>query len=231
MKTFLMTSAAAAVLTLGLAAPAAADCAAELASLKQETFTGSVNPAATTTAGATTDAGTAAATTPAPETAANAPAATGTEVPAAATGTEPSPDQMAAAAPSADQSGTAGMSPEQTAAMESAATEAGKAAPAEGTAGAVPGTEATAAMNEATEGIATSPEEVEGQQTAQPAETAPSAEQIAAADEPLTPSANPTSGGQPIDLNAEMLARAEAYQKLGNEDACMNVVEQAKAIQ
>ena len=86
-------------------------------------------------------------------------------------------------------------------------------------------------MNKVTEGIATSPEEVKEQQTAQPAETAPSAEQVAAADKPLTPSANPTSGGEPVDLNADMLARAEAYQKLGNEGACMNVLEQAKAIQ
>ena len=85
-------------------------------------------------------------------------------------------------------------------------------------------------MNEATEGIAATPEEVEGQQTAQPAETAPSAEQLAAADEPLPPVTTPTSGGQPVDLRGEMLARAEAYQQLGNEDACMNLVDQAKAM-
>jgi hypothetical protein len=86
-------------------------------------------------------------------------------------------------------------------------------------------------MNKATEGIAASPAEVDAQQTAQPAETAPSADQIAAANEPLAPSGSPTSGGEPVDLQATMLARAEAYQKLGNDGACMNLVEQAKAIQ
>ena len=196
MKSFLMASAAAAVLSLGLATPAAADCAADIASLKQQSFTGSVNPAAGTD---------------------SATPAVDATVPA---------DAAAAIAPAA------GANEAQTAMVDSASVDAAAApgssgAPAPGTA---PGTEATAAMNEVTEGIATSPEEVDAQQTAQPAETAPSAEQLAAADEPLAPSTSPTSGGEPVDLQATMLARAEAYQKLGNEGACMNVVEQAKTM-
>jgi len=196
MKSFLMTSAAAAVLSLGLAAPAAADCAADIASLKQQSFTGSVSATASTDPAAPAGEP----TPPADATAAAAPAegANANEVAAAASGAS-----VDAAAPAS--SGT----------------------PA---AGAVPGTEATAAMNELTEGIATSPAEVNEQQTAQPAETAPSAEQIAAADEPLAPSTSPTSGGQPVDIMAEQLARADAYQKLGNEGACMNVLEQAKTM-
>jgi len=121
-----------------------------------------------------------------------------------------------------------GMASDQVASENSAAS--GQDIPATGgapPAGTLPGTEATAAMNEVTEGIAASPAEVKAQQTAQPAETAPSAEQVASADQPL-PSATLTSGGKPVDLRAEMLARAEAYEKLGNEGACLNVADQAK---
>ena len=203
MKSFLMSSAAVAVLSLGLAAPAAADCAADIASLKAETFTGSVNAA-------TTEAAAPAAETTAPADAAAAAPAAETTAPL---------DAAAGAAPAADANAN------QVAAADSAAPADAAAAPAEEV---VPGTEATAAMNELTEGIATSPEEVEEQQTAQPAETAPSAEQLASADEALAPSTSPTSGGKPVDMQATMLARAEAYQKLGNEEACMNVIEQAK---
>ncbi len=38
------------------------------------------------------------------------------------------------------------------------------------------------------------------------------------------------SGGEPVDMHATTLARAEAYQKLGNEEACMNLVEQVKTM-
>ena len=192
MKSFLMVSAAAAVLSLGLAAPAAADCAADIASLKQQSFTGSVNAASTDAAAPATDT-----TAPAGAMAATAPA----------TDADPTTAAAGSAAP-----------------VEAAPSASG--APA----AAAPGTEATAAMNEATEGIAATPEEVEGQQTAQPAETSPSAEQLAAADEPLAPPATPDLGRAAGRPACDMLARAEAYQQLGNEDACMNLVEQAKAM-
>ena len=207
MKSFLMSSAAVAVLSLGLAAPAAADCAADIASLKAETFTGSVNAAPDA------DAVAPAAEITAPDTAA-APAADSTAPVDAAGGAAPAVDTNASQVAAADSG-----APADAAAVPSAPAEE-----------AVPGTEATAAMNAVTEGIATSPEEVDEQQTAQPAETAPSAEQLASADEPLAPAASPTSGGEPVDLQATMLARAEAYQKLGNEGACMNVIEQAKTM-
>ena len=225
MKSTFMASAAAIVLTFGIGAPAvAATCSDEIAALKQETFTGSVDKADATAKpmAPAADQSTAAAATEIPP--AQGTAATQT---AAASATA---EQEPAAANSA--SGEAGMSSDQIAAENQAAPgqdlQAVDGAPAAGT---LPGTEATAAMNKVTEGIAASPAEVEAQQTAQPAETAPSAEQVAAADQPLPAAAPPTSGGNPIDLRAEMLARAEAYQQLGNDGACMNLVEQAKAVQ
>ncbi len=203
MKSLLMTSAAAAILSLGLASPALADCAADIAALKSQINTGSIDSANTTAKPAAVEK-----TSPA----ADASASNG---------------EMATAAPA---QGTAGMGADQAAAADSAASapvasEGG--APAAGT---IPGTEATAAMNKATEGIATSPAEVDAQQTAQPAETAPSQDQIAQAGETPAASTAPTSGGEPVDMQGTILARAEAYQKLGNEGACMNAVQQAKAL-
>lgn len=213
MKSLLLASVAAAGFTLGIGGSAfAASCTDEIAALKQQTFTGSVNSADT------------AAKPVAPATGQSSAAAKPATPPAlgAASSQTAATDQTAPAA---------GMASDQVAAVNSAASgedlQADGKAPAAGT---LPGTEATAAMNKATDGIAASPAEVKSQQTAQPAETAPSAEQVASANEPL-PSATPTSGGKPVDLRAEMLARAEAYQKLGNEGACLNVAEQARAIQ
>jgi hypothetical protein len=40
-----------------------------------------------------------------------------------------------------------------------------------------------------------------------------------------------TSGGNNVDMNQILLTRAEAYSSLGNEDACMNVIDQIQAQQ
>jgi hypothetical protein len=90
----------------------------------------------------------------------------------------------------------------------------------------------TATINKATEEIATSPVEVATQPTAQPAETAPNAEQLAnaAGGAEIAPTGSLTSGGDPVDMTEVLAARAEAYSSLGNEGACLNVIEQAKAI-
>jgi hypothetical protein len=218
MKSKLMASVAATILTIGIGAPAfAATCSDEIAALKSETFTGSVNSAdATAKPMAPAIDQSSAAAEPA-----IAPAQGGAANQAAATGA------------ATDQNAPAGMASDQMAAANSAAS--GNALSSTGSlsppAGTLPGTEATAAMNKATEGIAASPAEVDTQQTAQPAETAPSAEQVASADQPLPATTSPTSGGKPVDLRADMLARAEAYQKLGNDGACLSVVEQAKTVQ
>jgi hypothetical protein len=216
MKAFLMASAAAAVLSLGLAAPASADCAADIAALKSQTFTGSVNSAGST--GSTSQI--TAETT-------GEPAMSSDQTASAALPAEPSTGAAGANAPGADIN-TAGANSSQMAAAES--TTPAEPVPSQG-GNQSAGTPATAAMNQAAQGIAATPAEVKGQQTAQPAETAPSADQLADANNPLPTSTAPTSGGEPVDLKATTLARAEAYQKMGNEGACMNAVEQAKAVQ
>ena len=91
----------------------------------------------------------------------------------------------------------------------------------------------TAAISDATKEIATSPVEVADAPTAQPAETAPSAEQLAnqaAGGEDVVASASPTFGGEPVNMTEVLAARAEAYKNLGNEAACLNVIEQAKTM-
>jgi hypothetical protein len=91
----------------------------------------------------------------------------------------------------------------------------------------------TATINKATEEIATSPAEVATQPTAQPAEIAPNAEQLAnqaAGGAEIAPSGSLTSGGEPVNMMEVLAARAEAYRSLGNEEACMNVIEQAKTM-
>jgi hypothetical protein len=106
-------------------------------------------------------------------------------------------------------------------------------------------------MNEAVGQSAASPQDVIAQDSGQPTAaqggaqdssqmaasgaTTPAAgadsgsQQMAAADQAGVET-NPMSGGEPVDMKAVLLARAQAYQELGNEDACMNVVEQAKQI-
>jgi hypothetical protein len=91
----------------------------------------------------------------------------------------------------------------------------------------------TAAISDATKEIATSPVEVADAPTAQPAETAPSAEQLAnqaTGGEQIVASASPTFGGEPVNMTEVLAARAEAYKNLGNEAACLNVIEQAKTM-
>jgi hypothetical protein len=248
MKSLLLASVAATALMLGAGAPAFADCAQEIATLKADSgiVTGSVNTSASGTAkelpAASTDAtGQATAAAPAEEQPAMSAdqstetAAAPAEAPAtSASGETPAESDVAAAEP-------AGQPAEEEPAAQAAASATGGEADAEAVAsaeasgnppkaGEVPGTEATAAMNEATKNLATSPAEVEEQQTAQPAETAPNQEQLAdqAAGGPATSPESPTSNGQPVDLNAVTLARAEAYQQAGNEGACMNLIDQVK---
>ena len=203
----LMVSAAAAAL-MSLSAPAFADCAEEIASLKSQVSTSSTEPQANTSA------------TKEPISSEQA----GEQAAAAPSEDAPAPaEEEVAAAPAA----------EATAPAEPAVEEQTAAAAPEGdqpVAGEVAGTEATAAMNEVTENIATSPAEVEEQATAQPAETAPNAEQQAdqaAGGEEVATSKGFTSGGEAVNMVEVAVARAEAYQKLGNEGACLNVIEQA----
>jgi hypothetical protein len=91
-------------------------------------------------------------------------------------------------------------------------------------AGEVPGTEATAAMNEAVGDRAASPEDVRKQDAGEP-----TAAQAAAAPDSDTEVAAAETGAE-ADQLAVLLKRAEEYQKLGNEDACMGVIEEAKAL-
>ena len=190
-------------------------------------------PDQTASASANTDQATGTAASPASNGAATASAAASSANAGGAS--NPIPDQTASAGTGTDQStGKPGMDAQQTAAANNAG--AGNVVPDQGgtpAAGSVPGTEATAAMNAATtgQGIAASPAEVKTQQTAQPAETAPKPEQVATAgNNASAASAAPTSGGEALDMKATLLARADAYQKLGNEGACMNLIDQAKKL-
>jgi hypothetical protein len=95
-------------------------------------------------------------------------------------------------------------------------------------AGEVPGTQATAAMNQAVGGRATSAEDVRKQDAGEPtvAQQAEAAEGAPDAHTQIT--AEET--GTVADQFTVLLTRAEEYQKLGNEEACMNVIEEAQAL-
>ena len=106
----------------------------------------------------------------------------------------------------------------------------GAAAANTATAGQVPGTEATAAMNAVVGDRAASPADVKaqdaGEQTAaEQAQTGEAPQEKQAAD------AGDAASQSKEDQFAILLKRAEEYQGLGNEQACMNVIEEMKAFQ
>ncbi|MGH6924055.1 MAG: hypothetical protein ACRED5_09975 [Propylenella sp.] len=228
-----MASAAAAALMLSFSTAAFADCAEEIAALKSQQFTGSIGPSEEPSAapdelideGAATAEATEgeAGATPAEELEEGAATAEATEGEAGAA-TE---DELYQGHATADATGEAGATSEELPDQGTATADAtlGDKKPV---AGQIPGTQATAAMNEAVGSRATSPADVRAQdlgeataaQKADSAEEAPEVDtQIAAAD-----------AGTEADQLAALLKRAEEYQKLGNEEACMNVVEEARGL-
>lgn len=128
--------------------------------------------------------------------------------------------------------GTAATTPPPAGSSTGADTSAQQSA----TAGQEPGTEATPAMGEALAGGAASAQDVIAQDTGQPTAAAGAAgsADTAAADTTsgTTTNAQGVTGGDAGEAGtAILLARAEEYQKLGNENACMNVIEQIRAQQ
>jgi hypothetical protein len=251
----LMASAAAAALVLSFSTTAFADCAEEIAALKAQQFTGSIGPSEEPNAapeelideGAATaeategeagaapaeelEEGTATAEATEGETGA-APAEELGEGTATAEATEgaagaASEDELYQGQATAEATGEAGATSEE---LPDQGTATADAAPGDKkpVAGQVPGTQATADMNKVVGGRATSAQDVRAQdlgeataaQSADAAEEAPEVDmQVAAAD----------AGGE-ADQFAALLKRAEEYDKLGNEEACMNVVEEAQAL-
>jgi trimeric autotransporter adhesin len=249
MKKSLMLSAAAAALTLVTATPVLADCADEIAALKSQEFTGSIEsdasaapaPAGTSAAPSdTTAATTAPATAPSTNTLSSPMAGAVSGGGAESGGAAPVPEGQAQPdiASKSVQSMTPSGSGQGTSSDTAAAGETPAVGGADGTAGAdvatagqVSDTEATPAMNEAVGDRAASAADVRaqdaGQQTA--AQQAESGQAPAANDQ--TAEAQGTPEQNTSDQFAVLLQKAEEYQKLGNEEACMNVIEQAKAAQ
>jgi hypothetical protein len=249
----LMASAAAAALMLSFSTAAWADCAEEIAALKSQQFTGSIDTSEEPSASEELiDQGAATAEAPAEEV---------VPVP-----DEEQVEESTAAAEATD--GAAGAAPaeeleESTATAEAAEGEAGAATvdelyqgqatadttvdpgatseqlPDQGTAtadatpgdkkpvaGQVPGTQATAEMNKVVGGRATSPADVRAQDLGQ----ATAAQKAGAAEEAPEVDTQIAAAGTEADQFAALLKRAEEYQKLGNEEACMNVVEEARGL-
>jgi hypothetical protein len=211
MKKTLFASAAAAALTLSLSAPAFADCAAEIAALQAPQATGSIGTSGTA---------------PADDQAAATADQASTEADASTN------EQQITADAEAETSGEAtGGAPTDEQAM-TGDVEAGEAV-----AGEVPQTEATPAMNAAVGDRAASVQDVIAQDAGEPtaaqqamqAEEAPDQTASAQTAE-TTATAGYTVGGNEVDMMAVLVARAQAYQNLGNEEACMNVIEQAKTL-
>jgi hypothetical protein len=205
-----MASAAAAALMLSFSTAAWADCAEEIAALKSQQYTGSIDPSEEPGA---------------PEELIDEGTATA-EATQGGTGAAPEEETYQGSA-TADATGEAGVTSEEQP-DEGTATADATQGDKKPVAGQVPGTQATAAMNKAVGGRATSPADVRAQdlgeataaQKADAAEEAPEVDtQIAAAD-----------ASTEADQFAALLKRAEEYQKLGNEEACMNVVEEARGL-
>jgi hypothetical protein len=91
------------------------------------------------------------------------------------------------------------------------------------TSGQTPGTQATPAMNDAVGQSAASSQDVQAQMAGKP--TAAQQADVAAAGGGSTEM--PAASGAEAQL-ATLIQQAENYQKLGNEEACMNVVKQAQ---
>jgi hypothetical protein len=93
-------------------------------------------------------------------------------------------------------------------------------------AGQTPETQATTAMNAAVGQTAASPQDVQQQMAGKP--TAAQQAQANAAASGNTGGTMPAAGGAEAEFGV-LIQQAENYQKLGNEDACMNVIKQAKS--
>jgi hypothetical protein len=93
-------------------------------------------------------------------------------------------------------------------------------------AGQTPETQATTAMNATVGQSAASPQDVQQQMAGKPTSA-----QQAQANASVTATGGgtmPAAGGAEAEFGV-LIQQAENYQKLGNEDACMNVIKQAKS--
>ncbi len=122
---------------------------------------------------------------------------------------------------------------------------AGQGQTAAGTAGAAPGTQGTQAMSAAVGQTAASPQDVVAQQAGQPtaaeasAGSAATGAQGSATQPAASADAGATAPGQEgaaaagSDAGAEiavLVKRGQAYAEMGNDAACMNILEQARGL-